>query len=147
MPFEFKAGVAWVGERAQAEFDVFTYSGTGEYRGVESSELITVAVDSGQGGAPVVAEFPYQGATVDSRGVVNVAIGGRYQLAKARTWTLHAGYATDRSPVGDRDTAFTKVNLQHVTVGVSGRLAVFLGSMGLSYSSGRIGIHAARDPA
>ena len=58
MPFEFKGGVAWVGKRAQAEFDVFTYSGTGEYRGVESSELISVAVDNGPGAAPTVSEFP-----------------------------------------------------------------------------------------
>jgi long-subunit fatty acid transport protein len=71
--------------------------------------------------------------------VVNLAVGGRYQLTANRAWTLHAGYATDGSPVGDADTAMTKVNLQHLTVGLSARTKLFLGSVGFRYSRGKSG--------
>jgi hypothetical protein len=66
-------------------------------------------------------------------------MGGRYQLTANRAWTLHAGFATDGSPVGDNDTAFTKVNLRHITVGLSARTKLFLGSLGLRYSRGKSG--------
>jgi hypothetical protein len=137
LPFQFNTGAAWVGKRAQVEADIFIYSGTGQYTAVESGEPVTVVVDPGSGGAVTMSQSPYVGARVDLRTVANLAIGGRYQLMRDRTWALHGGYATDRSPVGETDTAFTKVNLQHVTVGVSGRAGVFLGSVGFRYSSGR----------
>jgi hypothetical protein len=137
LPFEFKTGAAWIGARAQLEADLLVYPGTGQYTAVESSEPVTVVLDPGTGAPVTIGQDAYLGARVDSRTVVNLAVGGRYQLTEARTWTLHGGYATDRSPVGDADTAFSKVNLQHVTVGVSGRTSIFLGSVGLRYSTGR----------
>jgi long-subunit fatty acid transport protein len=137
VPLEFKAGAAWLGTRAQAEFDLLTYSGTGQYTALESREPVVVVTDAGQGDAPLTGQTAYQGARIDSRAVVNVAVGGRYRLSPDRSWTLHAGYATDRSPVGAGDTGFTKVNLQHLTVGLSGRTNLFLGSLGLRYSTGR----------
>ena len=137
LPFEFKTGAAWIRPRMQLEADVFIYPGTGRYTAVESAEPVTIVVEPG-GGAPVaMGQASYVGAVVDSRTVVNIALGGRYQLTQDRTWTLHGGYATDRSPVGDADTAFSKVHLQHVTVGLSGRTSIFLGSLGLRYSTGR----------
>ena len=137
LPFEFKAGAAWIGARAQAEIDVLTYAGTGEYLGIESGEPVSIVVDSGPASAPVLTQIGYQGPVVDSRTVVNVALGGSYQLREGRTWMLHGGYTTDRSPVGDDDTTFTRVNLQHLTVGLSGRTKLFLGSFGFRYSTGR----------
>jgi hypothetical protein len=137
LPFEFKVGAAWIGTRAQAEADVLTYAGTGQYVGLESDVPVSIVVDRGQGGPLTLNQIGYQGATIDSRTIVNLALGGRYQLVEGRTWMLHGGYATDRSPVGDDDTAFTKVNLQHVTVGLSGRTKLFFGSFGLRYSTGR----------
>jgi hypothetical protein len=71
------------------------------------------------------------------RGVVNLAIGGRYLLKQNGAVTLHAGYATDRSPVGEDDTAFTKVHLQNLTAGVSARTKWLLGSFGVHYASGQ----------
>ena len=136
LPFEFKAGAAWIGTRAQAEFDVFTYAGTGQYAAISSTTPVTIVVDGGQG-VVTVGEAPYRGVQVDSSTVVNIAVGGRYQLVEGRSWTLHGGYATDRSPVGPEDTGFTKVDLQHITVGVSGRTKLFLGSLGFRYSNGQ----------
>ena len=119
LPLQFNTGAAWVGTRAQVEADVFIYAGTGQYTAVDSGDPVTVVVDPGSGGAVTMSQSPYVGPRVDLRTVANFAVGGRYQLRRDRTWALHGGYATDRSPVGDTDTAFTKVNLQHVTVGVS----------------------------
>jgi hypothetical protein len=73
---------------------------------------------------------------IDSTAVVNIAIGGHLNLTSDRSWTLHGGYATDRSPVGPHDTVFTKVDLQKITAGVSGRTTHFLGSIGVQYLAG-----------
>lgn len=137
LPFELKTGAAWIGSRAQVEADLLIYPGAGQYTAVGSSEPVTIVMDPGTGVPLTVEQTAYVGAYVDSRTVVNIAIGGRYQLKRDRTWALHGGYATDRSPVGDADTAFSKVNLQHLTVGLSGRTSIFLGSLGLRYSTGR----------
>ena len=99
--------------------------------------VFTVIGDSGQGGPPSVTEVPYESPLVDSRAVVNLAVGGHYRLTSGGAWTVHGGFATDRSPVGDRDTTFTRINLSKVTVGFSARTKMFLGSVGLQYTNGR----------
>ena len=137
LPFEFKGGVAWLGKRAQLEADVFSYSGNGQYQLVTTTNVVATISDHGQGGTPTTIEQPYVSPTVDARAVVNVAVGGRYHLTADGAWALHGGYATDRSPVGANDTAFTKVNLQKLTVGVSARTSMFLGSLGLQYLNGQ----------
>jgi hypothetical protein len=137
LPFEFKSGAAWTGSRAQVEADLFVYAGTGQYTAVASSEPVTIVFDPGSGESVRVSQIAYMGPQVDSRTVVNLAIGGRYQLTRDRSWALHGGYATDRSPVGDADTAFSKADLQHVTIGLSGRTSIFLGSLGVRYSTGQ----------
>ena len=137
LPFEFKGGVAWLGKRAQIEADVLAFSGTGQYQLVETVNTVTTITDSGQGTTPITVEQPYVSPTVDARSVINVAVGGQYRLTESGAWALHGGYATDRSPVGANDTAFTKVNLQKLTVGMSARTSMFLGSLGLQYLNGR----------
>jgi hypothetical protein len=139
LPLAFKVGAAWIGTRGQVEVDVFTYAGTGRYTAIESRQPVTTVVDAGQGAPPVSRQVAYQGASIDSRTVVNVAFGGRYRLWSNRSWLLHGGYASDRSPVGANDTTFTNVKLQHVTVGLSGRTKLFLGSLGVRYSTGQSG--------
>jgi len=49
---------------------------------------------------------------------------------------LHGGYGTGRSPVGPRDTVFTKIDLQKLTAGVSARTRHVLGSLGVQYVTG-----------
>ncbi len=137
LPSEFKGGLAWLGKRAQIEADVSAYSGRGQYQLVETANTVTTITDNGQGTPAVTEQRPYVSPAVDSRAVVNVALGGHYNLSESGTWTLHGGYATDRSPVGANDTAFTRVHLQKVTVGMSARTRMFLGSLGLQYANGR----------
>jgi hypothetical protein len=136
LPVEFKAGAAWKGTRAQVEIDILAFTGTGDYDSFTSDETLTVLVDQGTGTPPLVQVYPFRPPVVDSRSVVNVAIGGAYNLRSDGAWVLHGGYATDGSPVGDRDTTFTKINLNKITGGVSGRTKYFLGSAGLQYTTG-----------
>jgi hypothetical protein len=68
--------------------------------------------------------------------VVNVVVGGRFNLSSDGVWRVHAGYGTDRSPVGPNDTNFTKVDLQNWTVGISGRASIILASLGIRISTG-----------
>ncbi len=136
IPVEVKVGAAWRGRRAEIEVDMLAYTGTGLYDAYTSSETLSVIVDPGQGAPPLVQQFPYRPPVIDSRSVINFAVGGRYNLMSDGAWKLHGGYATDGSPVGEQDTAFTKVDLTKFTVGISGRTKYFLGSAGLHYLSG-----------
>jgi hypothetical protein len=138
IPFEFKAGAAYRFPRGQVEVDVLTHLGSGVYDAFSSARPTTILTDTGSGAvtAQQLATLP---AIVDSRAVVNVAAGGRFNLTSDGRWTVHGGYATDRSPVGDEDTVFTKVHLRKMTLGFSGRTKYFLGSFGLQYASGSSG--------
>jgi long-subunit fatty acid transport protein len=135
IPFEARAGVAYKSGRGQIEFDLMMYSGSGLYEGFSSDRPTTVLTDAGIG---IVAEqqLPAIPAMVDSRAVVNIAVGGHYNLTSDGKWLVHGGYGTDRSPVGEQDTLFTKIHLQKFTAGLSGRTKHVLGSLGIQYSTG-----------
>jgi hypothetical protein len=136
LPLEFKFGAAYVGRRAQIELDLLTYSGAGTYNAFEASETLIVVNDPGPAGPPTSQELTASPVVVDSAAVVNVAVGGLYRLTSSGVWKVHAGFSTDRSPVGPDDTRFTKVNMQTWTVGVSGTTRLVLGSVGVRYESG-----------
>ena len=136
IPFEFKAGAAYVGQRGQIEADVMAYAGAGTYPGFQSSQTMRIVTDQGLGGPPTVQELAFPTQMVDSRSVVNVAVGGQLNLAREGRFRLHGGFATDRSPVGPSDTLFNKVDMQVWTVGLSIRTKKLLGSIGLRYESG-----------
>ena len=136
VPLEVKLGAAYVGRRGQIEFDVLTYAGAGTYLAVESSQPLTVLSDPGLGGPPTRQVFSMNPVVVDSRAVVNVAVGGLYNVTSNGTWRIHGGFSTDRSPVGPSDTRFTKVDMQTWTVGFSGSTKILLGSFGVRYESG-----------
>ena len=135
LPFEAKAGVAYKFSRGQIEFDVLSHMGAGVYDGFASDGHTTILTDTGTG-LVTANELPAAPEVIDSRAVVNVAIGGHYNLDSSGKWVVHGGYATDRSPVGEQDTVFTKVHLQNVTFGLSARTKYLLGSIGLQYASG-----------
>ena len=62
LPFEFKAGAAWMGSRAQVEVDLLTYTGRTPYQGIETSESWTIITDPGTGATPAVQQFPFERA-------------------------------------------------------------------------------------
>ena len=139
LPFEFKAGAAWIGSRAQVEVDLLTYTGRSPYQALETSESWTIITDPGTGATPAVQHFPIERAVIDRQAVVNLAVGGQVSLTSSGSWKLHGGYTTDRSPVGPDDTFFTRVHMQAFTVGMSGRTGLLLGSIGLRYATGKSG--------
>ena len=139
LPFEFKAGAAWIGSRAQVEVDVLTYTGRSPYQGLETSESWTIITDPGTGATPVVQHPPFERRVIDPQAVVNLAVGGQMNLTSSGSWKLHGGYSADRSPVGPEDTFFTQIHMQAFTVGVSGRTSLLLGSIGLRYETGTSG--------
>jgi hypothetical protein len=139
LPFEFKAGAAWIGSRAQVEVDLLTYTGRSPYQALETSESWTIITDPGTGATPAVQHFPFERAVIDVQAVVNLAVGGQVNLTSSGSWKLHGGYTTDRSPVGPDDTFFTQVHMQAFTLGMSGRKGLLLGSIGLRYATGKSG--------
>ncbi len=96
----------------------------------------TITTDPGTGAAPTVQTPAYASPVIDARSVVNVAVGGQVHLTPSGSWRLHGGYATDRSPVGPADTYFTKVHMQVLTAGISGRTSFLLGSAAVRYEAG-----------
>ncbi len=144
VPFELKLGAALLLNRAQLELDVSTWAGTSPYQAFRSGQAWTIIADRGDGSAPVVQTPAPAAPVIDPDPVVNVAIGGRYHLTERGSWMVHGGFATDRSPVGPEDTFFTKAHMQALTVGVSGRTKLILGSVGLRYEWGTTGEIALR---
>jgi len=136
IPLELKLGAAYVGRRAQVEFDLMVHGGSGQYEAFRPTQPLVVLTDPGLGGAPTRREFQPNPAVVDSESLVNVAVGGQYTLTENGRWKVHGGFATDRSPVGPSDTVFTKVDMRAWTIGLSGGTGVVLGSLGLRYESG-----------
>jgi hypothetical protein len=136
IPLEFKAGVAWVRPRAQVEADLLTHAAGGRYSAFRTDHTWIVVSDPGIGGLPTEQRPALTAPVVDSRTVINVAIGGHVRLKEGGAWTVHGGYATDRSPVGADDTLFTRVNMQVVTAGISGQAKVVLASAGVRYQTG-----------
>jgi hypothetical protein len=136
IPLEFKAGVAWAGPRAQMEADLLTHAAGGRYSAFSTDQTWTVVNDPGTGGPPTEQRPALTAPVVDSRTVINVAIGGHVRLKEGGAWTVHGGYATDRSPVGADDTLFTRVNMQVVTAGISGQAKIVLASAGVRYQTG-----------
>jgi len=139
LPLEFKGGIAWVGPRAQVECDVLLHAAAGRCAAFRSNQLWTLIVDQGLGDPPAVTHVPPDPVIIDSHAVANVAIGGHVRLDSNGVWRLHGGYATDRSPVGPDDTVFTKVDMQVVTLGVSGGAKSVRVSVGLRREFGTSG--------
>ncbi len=136
LPFEFKIGGAYNGKRARFEVDVLTYQGTGAYAAMQTPAQWNILVDQNNGTAAAVQQLPITAPIIDSRSVVNIAVGGQYDLTPDGTWRVHGGWATDGSPVGANDTYFMKVDMQAFTAGVSVRKGKLLASGGFRYETG-----------
>jgi hypothetical protein len=77
--------------------------------------------------------------------VVNVAVGGEVRVARERALRVHAGFATDNSPVAAADQVFDRVDMQSWTVGVSGVIRKLQFAVGINYRSGTAGDVALRN--
>jgi len=145
MPWEFQAGVAYIGKRAQAEVDVQQLTGLSSYVLLGSSNPMIIYSDDGQGGQPVVETRQFDGLHSGARPITNVAIGGHYQLFSDHSYKIHAGFTTDHSPVHASDQVFDQVDLNAWTIGVSGKASKLQFAAGLNFRRGESGDIHVRD--
>jgi hypothetical protein len=136
LPFQASMGAALEKERFQIEVDVNFASGSSPYDLFTSERTATLIVDDGSGNPPIVSDVAFQDVVSENEFVVNVAAGGSYALTKNKVWTLHFGFNTDFSPVGDADTYFSQVDLYGLTAGISGSVEGFTAAVGFNYQWG-----------
>jgi hypothetical protein len=139
LPFEFVGGVAYMTERGAVEGDVRVVQGSGVYDFLVPSKPLITVTDSGASVAQVESAFPT--LQVDSEAVVDILVGGRYRVSETGKLTVHGGFATANSGVGDTDDVFKKVNLTRISAGVSGSTEHLTFAGGFSYQSGTSGIY------
>ncbi len=139
LPFEGVIGLAWVAPRCEIEVDVKGQTAVSPYEGFESPRSVIFITDPGDGSRAAVTLTPFPGRTFEGRAVLNVSLGGRVSLDARGIWKLHAGFATDQSPVGGADEFFKRINLTSATIGVSGGAVHISGSLGLTYQFGTSG--------
>jgi hypothetical protein len=135
-PWEFQGGAAWVHPRVEAELDVQAYSSITAYPLLSTSQPAIVYTDLGTGQPPAVTMQPFGGLTSASDAVVNVGAGGHVKLFQDRDMRIHAGVASNRSPVAAEDRIFNQADLVTWTLGLSGSLGKFQFSAGFNHQTG-----------
>ncbi len=134
LPFEFVGGAAYVTDRGSVEADVRITQGTGVYDYFVPSKPLTTVTDTGGSVTSVESVFPT--VTVEGTNVVDLMVGGRYEVSSKGKLTVHGGFATANSPVGGADGVFKKVNLTRLTGGLSGSTEHLTFAGGFSWQSG-----------
>jgi hypothetical protein len=137
LPWEFQGGAAWVHDRVEVELDLQAYSSISPYSLISTDQPSVIYTDLGGGQPPTVTTQPFGGLTSASRSVVNVGLGGHVRPIRDRDLRIHAGVASNQSPVSDEDVIFNKVDLTTWTLGVSGSLGKFQFAAGFNHQSGR----------
>jgi len=134
LPFEVDIGAAYRGSRGEVEVDVRYYGAIDEYAMYTSERQGQLTV-SPSTGPPQVSMVPFVTTLNSARAATNVSVGGNYQLA--RILRVHAGVATDQSPVDDESASiFRQVDLIRGTTGVSLTGLSLSGTIGLAFSAG-----------
>ena len=136
VPWEAELGIAWVRPSYEIELNLKGQSGVSAYDGFSSAKSVLRVNDPGTGAPPVITVTPFPGVPFEARAILNVSVGGHIRLDEKGIWKLHAGFATDNSPVGDGDQFFNRTNLTSATIGVSGAAFHIAGSLGISYQFG-----------
>jgi hypothetical protein len=136
LPFEGGFGVAYLGRRAEIEFDIQGYSSIAPHPLLTASEPLTIYTDPGTGAPPTIDTRPLAPVITASRALANYSVGGHYQLLQSRPLTVHAGVATDRSPVAPEDQVFDEVSFIVWTAGVSGSVGKLSFALGANYRRG-----------
>jgi hypothetical protein len=136
LPFQASIGAAFETDRFQLEVDLNFAAGGSPYDLFTSERTATLVYDDGSGNAPIVTQVPFNDVIAENEAVLNVAVGGSYALTKNKVWTLHFGFNTDFSPVGEADNYFSHVDLYGLTAGISGSVRGFTAAVGFNYQFG-----------
>jgi hypothetical protein len=135
LPFEFIGGAAYVTPKGAVEADLRVVQGSGVYDYFVPSKALFIVTDNGAGTVTTTqADFPTR--TVDASSVVDFMVGGRYLVSDKGKLTVHGGFSTVNSPVGDNDQVFRKANLRRLTGGLSGSTEHLSFAAGVSYQAG-----------
>jgi long-subunit fatty acid transport protein len=133
LPLALGAGAAYRFGRGALEVDVRYYAPEDPHAMFETDTRGRRVVADSTG--TTTTELAFRPTLNEWREVVNVSVGGNYQLS--RRFRLHAGFNTDRSPVADPTTSiFRRVNLLGFSTGVSFETSQFTGALGTAYSTG-----------
>ena len=135
LPWEFQGGAALVAPRVEVELDLQGYSPIGAYPLLSTTEPLLIYA-GGANKPPTVSSQAVAGLTSASDGIVNVAAGGHVRLLEGREFRVHAGVASNRSPVASADTVFSNVDLVAWSVGMTGTVGKLQFSAGLSRQFG-----------
>jgi hypothetical protein len=135
-PVELHGGAAYVSKRVEIELDVHGYTKVATYTMLSSTQPIITYADGGPGAPPVIQTQPFSGFTSQSRGIVNVSAGGHVRLTADGRWRVHYGIQTDRSPVGENEQVFTRIDLNSASLGISGTKGGFQFTLGATYRAG-----------
>jgi hypothetical protein len=136
LPWELQGGAAYIRDRVEVEVDIQGYTSIPVHPLLATDQPTLIYGDAGAGGLPTVVSRPFGGLRSESEGVVNVAVGGHIRPIRDRDLRVHGGFATSRSPVGDGDQVFSKVDLISWTVGASGTWAKFQFALGFNWRVG-----------
>jgi hypothetical protein len=136
LPLEVAVGGAWVSNIGEIELDLRAQTGHSAYDGFASSKPVIRISDAGDGTPAQHTSTPFPGIPFASRSIVSVALGGFLNLSKEGRWKLHAGFATDPTPVGRHDGFFDRISMNSVTLGLGGTSKHVSGSIGLNYQWG-----------
>jgi hypothetical protein len=135
LPWELHGGAAYVRDRVEIELNLQGYTSISAYTQLATDQPMLIYSDTGTG-PPTVLSRPFDGLTSASNGVVNVSLGGHVKLLRDKDLRVHAGFATNQSPVAEEDEVFNNVDLASWTLGISGTLARFQFAAGLNRRSG-----------
>ena len=131
-PARATLGAAFRLGKGVVEVDLRLTASADEYALLES-DLTAREIEITPGGT-TVTEAPFAPVVESTRATTNLAIGGHYPISGS--FTAHAGYFTDQSPVGDPATSlFRAMELSGLSAGASvgGRLS---GSFGFTTTWG-----------
>ena len=133
LPFESAVGIAYVHKRAEVEFGVQGYSSIAPHPLITTNDPLTIYTDPGTGAPSSISSRQLPPVITASRAIVNYSVGGHMQLFESFPLVVHAGVATDHSPVAPEDQFFDEVDFVVWTAGVSGSVGKLSFALRASY--------------
>jgi hypothetical protein len=135
LPWELQVGAAITRHRFEAEIDLQAYTPIDAYSLVSTDQPVQVYSGT-TGQTPTVSSRPFSGLIAQSDGVTNISAGGHFSVFENRDLRVHAGVASNGSPVGPEDTVFNRVDLTCWSVGISGAIGKLQYTAGLTKQTG-----------
>jgi hypothetical protein len=142
VPMELGVGVAYNGDKLDAEIDFNYHAGTGSYTVFSAYDYISRI---GALAAPVETLETHSSLQATGEPILDIALGWRYELVADKN-RLHGGFRTCLSPVdAANDDFFHAVDLYVLTLGYSSQTENTFTSLGVSVGFGPARDYSAED--